>query len=216
MGKGFFRTYTGTNPFWAGLGVAGLLFGAAMLYQNSRSERSFSTGLLTTASCAANGATISTGSFNGNTEVLYYLDSQSGRLTAGLLSRSDPTFIKTYARNVKADLQASVEKLQNVTMPQNPTFIMVSGDSDIRNIGAGEMNNLAKTFIYVAEINTGIVLVYVLPLVGDRDIAVDWGEITFWTSARLNSGGAPRAEAGVYRRSQPNVSAGYYNYNSSK
>lgn len=172
-------------------------------------------GLFASASCEASGAILSTGSFNSDTEVLYYLDSQAGQLTAGLLSRSEPGFLKTYRRNVKADLQKSVESLQNVSMPQNPTFIMVTGDGDLRKIGAGEMNNLAKALVYIAEVNTGVVLVYALPLEGDRDIGIAWGDIPLFASARLNSGSpaAPAAEptAGAYQRKRPeNVGAGYF------
>lgn len=147
-----------------------------------------SSGLLASASCESNGAVLSTGYFNNNVEALYYLDSQTGRLSAALLSRSDPEFLKTYTRNIKTDLQEALQNFSNVPVPPRPNFIMVSGDGDVRNVGAGEMNNLAKSFIYVAETQTGIVLVYILPLEGDRDLAVNKGEIAFWTFARLTSG----------------------------
>ena len=146
------------------------------------------TGISAVSSCESCGAVISTGYFNNNAEALYYLDSQSGRLSAALLSRSDPEFVKTYTRNIKGDFVEALGSYPNVPVPPRPNFIMVTGDSDIRNVGAGEMNNLAKSFVYVAEVQTGIVLVYILPLEGDRDLAVEKGEIEFWTFARLNTG----------------------------
>ena len=104
------------------------------------------------------------------------------------MARSDPDFIKTYTRNIKADLYESLRLYPNVPVPQRPNFIMVSGESDARKVGAGETGNLAKSFIYVAETQTGMVLVYILPQEGDRDLPIDRGEIVFLTSARLNQG----------------------------
>ena len=150
-------------------------------------------GLSATASSESGGAVLATGYFNSNVEALYYLDSQSGRLSAALMARSDPEFVKTYTRNIKADLADSLRLFPNIPVPPRPNFIMVSGESDARNVGAGDTNNLAKSFIYVAETQTGLVLVYVLPQEGDRDLPVDKGEIVFLTCARLNSGtGAAR------------------------
>ena len=176
-------------PLFLMVGIIVLvLWGKDFSLGNRKDATDLPTGLLATASCVENGAILATGYFNNNTEALYYLDSQSGRLSAALLSRSDPGFTKTFTRNIKADLQEAVSNLSNVAMPQTPSFIMVTGDSDIRNIGAGEMNNLAKSFVYVAEIHTGIVLVYVLPSQGDRDVEVMNEEITFWTYSRLTPG----------------------------
>lgn len=171
------------------VGLAALTLSLGIVLTRSRAVPSgFPIGLSASASCESNGAVLSTGYFNNNVEALYYLDSQSGRLSAALLSRSDPEFVKTYTRNIKADLQKALQDFANVPVPPRPNFIMVSGEGDARNVGAGEMNNLAKSFIYVAETQTGIVLVYILPLEGNRDLAVNKGEIAFWTYARLNSG----------------------------
>lgn len=188
--------------------TASLVFGADYLLRTDRNPL-FPTAkpieLLASASCESQGAVLSTGWFNNNTEALYYLDSQSGRLSAGLLSRNDPEFLKTYSRNIKADLQQAVSELKSVPFPQNPTFIMVTGDGDVRNIGAAEMNSLSKSFIYVAEVNTGIVLVYILPTEGDRDLEVENGEIVYWTFARLNAGTGSRApvDPNDYQRGKP-------------
>ena len=141
-----------------------------------------------TASSQAFGTVLATGSYDNNTEILYYLDSQAGQLTAGLLSRGDPGFAKTYKRNIKADLAQAAGSLGNVSIPANPTFVMVTGDGDARRVGGGDANHPAKAFVYVAEVNTGIVLVYVIPVEGDRDLEIEWGDMVLWTSARLNVG----------------------------
>jgi len=164
-------------------------------------------GVAASASCETAGVTLSTGSFNSDTEALFYLDSQGGSLTAGLLSRTDPGFVKTYKRNVKADLQQIVSTLSNASMPRNPSFLMVTGDGDTRKVGAAENNSLSKCFIYVAEINTGIVLVYAIPVEGDRDIAVEWGDLILWSSARL-SNGFPNASAAAVSAPKPGDQAG--------
>ncbi len=163
------------------LAAAALLFGYAL-------HRPAPSGILATASSESSGAVLSTGYFNNNVEALYYLDSQSGRLSAALMARSDPVFVKTYTRNIKADLLDSLRLFPNIAPPQRPNFIMVTGDSDARNVGAGETGNLSKSFVYVAETQTGLVLVYILPQEGDRDLPVDSGEIVFLTCARLNQG----------------------------
>lgn len=209
------KTPSGNRPAFPIFSLfIGTLFGAALVFALCRffggGETNRPVELFGSASCEANGTILSTGYFDSNVELLYYLDSQSGRLSAGLLSRSEPGFIKTYTRNIKADLAEVASELQNVALPQNPSFVMVSGDGDTRNTGGAETSFLSKSFIYIAEVNTGIVLVYVVPRLGDRDIGVDWGEITFWTSARLNTGSvvAPPAEAEV-RRPNQNINASY-------
>lgn len=153
----------------------------------SDSNNPFSKGISATASCETGGAILSTGTFTNGTEALFYLDSLSGRLSAGVLSRSEPSFVKLYTRQIKNDLGNAASQLK-IPAPVNPRFIMVSGENDVKKVGAGEMNNFARSFVYVAEINTGIVLVYVLPSQGDRDLEVTGGEIIFWTYARLNNG----------------------------
>ena len=168
--------------------VLSVLLSAAALLAGYALHRPTVPGIMATASSESSGAVLSTGYFNSSVEALYYLDSQSGRLSAALMARSDPDFIKTYTRNIKAALSESLRLYPNVPVPQRPNFIMVSGESDARKVGAGETGNLAKSFIYVAETQTGMVLVYILPQEGDRDLPIDRGEIVFLTSARLNQG----------------------------
>lgn len=137
------------------------------------------------ASSESDGVIVATGTFGANVDALYYLDSQSGRLSAAVVSRSAPSFQKSFSRNLKGDLVKAAEQF-NVSVPTSPKFLMVTGEADIRNVGS--VGNLSKSFVYVAEINTGVVLVYALPGANERDLLVQDGEILFWTCARLNEG----------------------------
>ena len=138
-----------------------------------------------TASSESDGVVIATGTFSANVEAMYYLDSQSGRLSAGLISRSAPVFQKSFTRNLKNDLVEACEQIQ-LPIPTVPKFLMITGESDIRNVGAS--SNMSRSLLYVSEINTGLVFVYALPGSNDRDLVVDNGEIILWTFARLNDG----------------------------
>ena len=182
-----------------GLGTAllsiGLAFGGYLIGVDNRhnAESTVDFSLLpayATASSQSDGVVISTGSYNANVEALYYLDSQSCRLTAALISRTDPAVQKSFARNLKNDLAEAARQLQTPN-PVSPKFIMTTGEVDVRNVGS--VGNLSKAFLYVAEINSGIVFVYALPGVNDRDLLEANGEIMLWTFARLNDGlqGAP-------------------------
>lgn len=164
-----------------------------------RPERDVTTfpGLWAATAASSGGTYIATGSFDNASELFYYLDSQSGRLSAALLARSTPSFCKTYTRNIRADFVQAVQQLK-LPLPANPQFLMVTGDGDIRQFGAGEMNKTSKSLAYIAEVSTGLVLVYTIPNEGDRDLEISGGDIIFWTYARLNTGtGELSAPAGV-------------------
>lgn len=169
------------------IGLAGA-FWIGTAYQSSRPVNSL--GVIPvwgTASSSDLGCTLATGSYGNSSEALYYLDSQSGRLSAALLARETPDFAKLFTRSIKTDLAGAVAQF-NLPMPTSPRFIMVTGESDIRQFGAGDMNKITKAVAYVAEITTGIVMVYALPNEGDRDMETVEGEIILWTMARLNNG----------------------------
>ena len=138
-----------------------------------------------TASSESDGVIVSTGSYGANVEAMYYLDSQSCRLSAALVSRTVPEFQKSFTRNLKTDLAEAAEQL-HLSFPSNPKFLMVTGEADVRNVGA--VANVSRALVYVAEINTGVVFVYALPGANDRDLPVSNGEIYLWTFARLNDG----------------------------
>ena len=159
----------GTALLSLGLAVGGYLTGRVA--QNESAPAALP--VFAASSSESDGVVIATGAFGSGAEAMYYLDSQSGRLSAALLSRNAPEFQKTFVRNVKNDLVEAANQCQ-VPVPTTSKFLMTTGDADVRNVGA--RGALSKAFVYVAEINSGVVLVYALPGANDRDLAVSNGE----------------------------------------
>ncbi len=169
-----------------GLAVGGYVAGSRMSeHRNASLNANLPIPVLASASSESDGVIVATGTFSSNIEAMYYLDSQSCRLSAAVISRSAPSFQKSFSRNLRSDLVAAAQQF-NLSVPAAPKYLMVTGESDIRNVGA--VGNLSKSLVYVAEINTGIVLVYALPGANERDLLVQDGEIVYWTCARLNEG----------------------------
>lgn len=154
-------------------------------YSADGNKNSLPSELFATASCIMNGNIMATGNFDNNAEAVYFLNNQSSRLSAALLSRSEATFNKLYTRLIKADLEKATKELK-ISMPVAPQYMMVTGNIALQQVGA--MDSMSKSFLYVAELNTGIVFVYALPTQGDRDLAVNNGEIIFWTYVRMGAG----------------------------
>ncbi len=168
------------------LAVGGYLLGTRVSErENALFNSNYPIPVFASASSESDGVIVATGSFGANIEAMYYLDSQSARLSAAVISRSTPSFQKSFSRNLKADLVKAAEQF-SIPVPVAPKFLMVTGESDVRNVGA--VGNLSKSLVYIAEINTGIVLVYALPGANERDLLVQNGEIVFWTCARLSEG----------------------------
>ncbi len=94
-------------------------------------------------------------------EAMYFLDFDTGSLKAAVVSNATKGFQAYYAVNIKADLMAAAQRA-GVQMPSQPRYMMVTGLVDIRRGGASQKLP-ARGAIYVAEANTGIVLVYVIP-----------------------------------------------------
>ena len=180
----------GTALLSLGLAVGGYLTGRVVQNESSPVARP----VLAASSSESDGVVLATGAFGSSAEAMYYLDSQSGRLSAALLSRSAPEFQKTFSRNVKNDLVKAANQLQ-IPVPTTPKFLMTTGETDVRNVGA--RGALSNAFVYVAEINSGLVLVYALPGANERDLAVAGGEIVFWTFAQLNEGLQGAAAVGI-------------------
>ena len=180
----------GTALLSLGLAVGGYLTGRVV--QNESSPVALP--VFAASSSESDGVVLATGAFGSNAEAMYYLDSQSGRLSAALLSRSAPEFQKTFVRNVKNDLVLAANET-GVPVPTTPKFLMTTGETDVRNVGA--RGALSNAFVYVAEINSGLVLVYALPGANERDLAVAGGEIVFWTFAQLNEGLQGAAAVGI-------------------
>lgn len=176
----------GTALLSLGLAISGYVSGVHVTEQNHASLKSNTTiPVFASASSESDGVVVATGSFGSNVEAFYYLDSQTARLSSAVISRSTPTFQKSFSRNIKSDLVEAAQQF-NVSVPTSPKFLMTTGECDLKNTGA--VSNISKSLVYVAEINSGIVLVYALPGANDRDLLVQDGQIIFWTCARLNEG----------------------------
>lgn len=175
----------GTALLSLGLAVGGYMSGFRVAEHNNASRSNITVPVFASASSESDGVVVSTGSFGSNIEALFYLDSQSARLSAAVISRTAPSFQKSFSRNIKNDLFEAAQQF-NIPAPTTPKFLMVTGESDIRNVGT--VSNLSKSLVYVAEINSGIVLVYALPGSNERDLLVQDGQIVFWTCARLVEG----------------------------
>jgi hypothetical protein len=141
------------------------------------------------ASDRADNFILATGPVDGSCEAVYFLDGISGTLSAGVLSKMGKPFQALYVASVGADLtkmvtflnqsikqgnqggrRSSAPPTPEIQMPQNPHFLMVTGNMDLRPAGAARQKP-SVAVIYVAETNTGIVMVYMLPWDASRHAA---------------------------------------------
>ncbi|MDO4583634.1 MAG: hypothetical protein Q4D62_05965 [Planctomycetia bacterium] len=115
---------------------------------------------------------------DGGSEAVFVLDSTTGLLSAGVLSKVSPTFQSRYQGNVHADLRKAVTILNNrgkkgtsrtkknaakqaIQLPQEPKYIMTAGIHSI--VGQGGNIRPGASALYITEVNTGLMLVYILP-----------------------------------------------------
>ena len=120
-------------------------------------------GIAAAASDRSGRLVLATGYVAPDTEAVYCLDQMTGRLSAGVLSRKEGRFQGLYERNINSDL-AEVLRLKGVTTPLSvaPQYTMVTGEIDTENRGAS-LWKVAKSVVYIAEANTGMLLVYTIP-----------------------------------------------------
>jgi hypothetical protein len=133
---------------------------------------------------------MATGYVDDNLEAVYYLDHLTGRLSAGVLSRQHPDFQALYETNIKVDL-ASVLQSQtgsSMAMPSKPEFLMVTGENDVRRL-AGNRWQASRSALYVAEVNTGMILVYLIPWESELHNAnqPSRGKLVLWTARQFTS-----------------------------
>lgn len=130
-----------------------------------------------------------TGMVEMGIEAVYVLDSMTGQLFAGVISKnmSNSAFQAKYQGNVKKDLEAVITKYnallsaaassgskrggsavssiaatqKAIQMPQEPKFIMTTGIHDQTGRQGAVMPSVSA--LYVTEVNTGLMLVYMLP-----------------------------------------------------
>lgn len=128
---------------------------------------------------------------DGGNEAVFVLDSTTGLLSAGVLSKVSPTFQSRYQGNVHADLRKAVGFLNNrgkkgssrskkttkqmIQLPQEPKYIMTTGIHSV--VGQGGSIRPGASALYVTEINTGLMLVYILP----------WNPSSFTSNSPFNA-----------------------------
>lgn len=122
-------------------------------------------------------------------EALYVLDSSTGLLSAGVLSKSTRNFQAKYQGNVNMDLAKAIKFMSSqaekstkrnsrtsrsskknrnedaavsaeTLLPSEPRYIMTAGLHDMPGTG---MRRPGASALYVTEVNTGLTLVYLLP-----------------------------------------------------
>ena len=140
----------------------------------------------------AEGYLTCTGTVDSNNEAVFVLDTTTGQLAAGVVSKmpNTPGFQARYQTNVHLDLEkavaagggtvgkATIGKKKSRTrktdkkkdeadipgkleMPQEPKYIMCTGGNGIT--GVNSTVRPATSSLFITEVNTGIMLVYVLP-----------------------------------------------------
>jgi len=124
---------------------------------------------------------IATGYVDDGVEAVYFLDFLTGTLRAAVLSNQSRGFQARFEANINADLtgvvqlgaagmaaanaqrrKAGLPPLPQMEIPQSPRYLMTTGVIDIRR-GAAARQIPAQAVLYVAEVNTGIVLTYIIP-----------------------------------------------------
>ncbi|MBE6424454.1 MAG: hypothetical protein E7029_00400 [Planctomycetaceae bacterium] len=121
-------------------------------------------------------------------EALYVLDSSTGLLSAGVLSKNTRNFQAKYQGNVNMDLAKALKFVSSQSekaakrssrtsrskknrneeaeasvetlLPSEPRYIMTAGVHDMPGTG---MRRPGASALYVTEVNTGLTLVYILP-----------------------------------------------------
>ena len=115
---------------------------------------------------------MATGNIMDGLEAVYLLEQNTGRLTAGILQRESQAFQGLYETNVNTELakilqMAQTEGQNPVIMPQNPKFTMVTGQLSVpRTSGTGWQ--VPQSVLYVHELNTGYVMVFIVPWVQEE------------------------------------------------
>lgn len=121
---------------------------------------------------------MATGFVDEGIEAVFFLDSLTGLLYAGVPSlQRMQNYQATWTANPGADMMTAIQmantaaaKLSGakggvprpaIQPPQTPRFVMVTGWMDVRQ-GSARMKP-SRCVVHVAEANTGIVMTYLLP-----------------------------------------------------
>ena len=93
---------------------------------------------------------IATGEVELGLEAVYFLDMITGELTGYVINQNSGKFTTVYKHNVLKDMGAL----------NKPKFLMVTGSAGLRQ-GVG--GRIARSIVYVAEMNSGKFLAYAVP-----------------------------------------------------
>lgn len=149
---------------------------------------------------------IATGFVDDELEAIYFLDVLTGTLKAKVVSNRTRNFQASYEVNLNAALKTLVEGLNltiqqsnqavprgsssrpDVQMPSAPNYVLVTGQADIRQTSGGRTRP-SPSLVYVAEINTGIVMAFVLPWESGAHLsnAPYMGELMLWAGDQFTS-----------------------------
>jgi hypothetical protein len=154
---------------WVGIGLlAGVVLGSLcpnIPLHGSASDRS-------------ENIVMATGYVDETVEAVFFLDSLTGRLYAGVPSlQRMQDYQSMWEANPGADMIAAIQMVNAaaakmsggkggaprpaIQPPQTPRFVMVTGLMDVRQ-GAARMQP-SRCVVHVCEANTGIVMTYLLP-----------------------------------------------------
>lgn len=130
---------------------------------------------------------MATGFVDDGIEAVYYLDFLTGSLRAAVLSNQARGFQAFYETNIHADMAAAMTS-SGVQPPQKPNYMMVTGITDIRRMGAQRAKPGAAA-LYVAESNTGFVLAYIIPWSSERHSAnqLHSDKLIVWAGGQFSS-----------------------------
>jgi len=153
------RNYTG--PAWLAVGlVAGLVVGGMLPHAP----------LHAVATDRLDDVAIATGAVDEEVEAIYFLDVLTGTLKAAVISRQTPGFQAKGEVNLNSDLQKAVQLVNSraasgsgrpsIQTPTAPNYVMVTGFADL--IRGQARTRPSSALVYVAEVNTGVVLAYAL------------------------------------------------------
>ncbi|MDO4569004.1 MAG: hypothetical protein Q4D38_01305 [Planctomycetia bacterium] len=153
-------------------------------YRSSEAQN-FPAALLANTSDRLDGYLTCTGYVDAGVEAVYVLDSTTGMLSVGVLSKHPAArgFQARYQGNVLMDLEKAITVLNRqatggkksssrskrgvtdipqvaLAMPAEPKYIMSVGSHDITSTGN---TRFGASALYVTEVNTGLMFVYILP-----------------------------------------------------
>lgn len=100
---------------------------------------------------------VATGLLDDQTEAIYFLDFVTGELKGAGISRQSNKFTSLYRRKILQDFKG----LERGDDAKNPRFLLVTGIGSLQQ--RGSRGRLAKSLIYVVEVNSGQAVVYAAP-----------------------------------------------------